>query len=873
MWLGLLLVTLFIAPALSPLWGLDLPQSYDGLHRLHRLIEFDQAVRHGVLFPRWAPDFVFGYGYPVFNYFPYAHYYLPELLHLLGLPFAQALAAAFSLYTLLAGYGTFLLCRDLFGDAPALLAAVVYVYAPYQLYNSLVRGNLPEQFGLALFPLVLWAFRRLAIRGERRSFAASALLYAVFLLSHTALGLMLTPVLALTLAAHKPARVREPVMALALGGGLSAFVLLPAFFEKEWVRLGERLLVLVDFHTAFLSPAQLLALPPTAIACLLHRPDYFGLGVVSLALALPAVLIGWKRLSKDFRPWLVTTVGLLLLSVYLTLPISLWLWEHLPLLPFLFFPWRFLSIAGLALSLLAGMTLSLLPPKNWRLVVLAAGLTLVVLASLPLLYPHYYPPRLVSQDVADALAFEARTGLLGASSYAEYLPIWVQETPADSPLLSAYQADQPRETIERFDATSLPAGGRVVEARYGFNRAEITVSSPQPFQARFHTFYFPGWKATVNGERADLAPVGSLGLMGLPLPAGESRVRLWFGDTPWRTAGKAISLASGGLLLALALKRDLWMLRRSETSTAGWSACHAMGLAALALGLLAFKLVYVDGHDSPFRVQVEGAEHALDISFGDQLTLLGYDLSTPTLHANGEASLTLYWRQQQRLTDRPRVALTLINPATGVVLPQAAGWVPQDYPLELWELDWYTRDFHRLVAAVDAPPGRYLLTLGLFDEASGEAIGETVTLTALKVPLPPQDVRPEHPLDLTLGEEIALIGYDLTLGDPLGLTLYWRCLGTPGDDYTVFVHALDAAGDIVAQADSQPQSGAYPTSIWVPGEVVPDEFALPMTDLPGGDYRLAVGLYRLATAERLPMTDARGQRLPDDRLLLPVRRP
>jgi len=907
-WVGLLLVTLFTLPALSPLGRLALPQGYDSLHRLHRLIEFDQAVRHGVFFPRWAPDVVYGYGYPIFNYFPYAHYYLPELLHLLGLSFSQSLGAAFLLYTLLAGYSTYLLCRDFLGEAPALLAAVAYVYAPYQLHNSLVRGNLPEQFGLALFPLVLWAFRRLVHQGGRRWFVASATLYAVFLLSHNVLSLMFTPLLVLCAVGVGLARTRAasgwqrwlPVAALGLGGSLAAFFLLPALFEKEWVRIGQNLDQIAGFSNYFLSLEQLFSPPPPALVRLLHRPDYEALGWAQLAAGLPGALLAWRLPHREARTWALLSALILVGSAYATLPWSAWLWERLPLMPYVLYPSRFLGLTSLALALLAAAMVAALPPGNrWRLVALAAGATGILLLALPLLYPHYYPLHLLSQNVTDVLAFERRTGLLGTSSYAEYLPLWVKETPTDSPLLPAYQAGQPLEAIERFDATSLPEGGRVIEARYGFNRVEITVSSPQAFQARFHTFYFPGWKATVNGERANPAPAGSQGLLGLTLPAGESRVRLWFGDTPWRAAGKAISLISAGLLLVLVLSRDSWTLRSLVPGpkdqglaalppaspwsfgpgTKGWDVRQAVLLGALALGLLAVKLVYVDRHDSPFRRQgfnglrVEEAGHTLSVSFGDQLTLLGYDLSAGELHPGDEADLILYWSQQQRLTRRPRVVLALINPANGDALPQAAGWVPQDYPLEFWKLEWYARDVHRLVIPAGAPPGRYLLTLKLFDEASGDAIGETVTLTMVKVPLPRRDVWPEYALDVALGEEIALTGYDLAAGDPLHLTLYWRCLTVPGDDYTVFVHLLDANSAIVAQADSQPRGGTYPTSIWAPGEVIPDEFILPMTGLPPGDYCLAVGLYRLASGERLLMTDANGQLLPDDRSILPVRWP
>jgi hypothetical protein len=75
-------------------------------------------------------------------------------------------------------------------------------------------------------------------------------------------------------------------------------------------------------------------------------------------------------------------------------------------------------------------------------------------------------------------------------------------------------------------------------------------------------------------------------------------------------------------------------------------------------------------------------------------------------------------------------------------------------------------------------------------------------------------------------------------------------------DYSVFVHLRNAEGVTVAQRDTQPLDGLYPTSQWRVGETVaqPLEFGLP-DDLADGTYALYIGLYRLDTLTRLPVTD------------------
>ena len=78
------LLFLLALPALWPSALPGLPRTNDSLAHLYRTVELDQLVRAGVLLPRWAPDLVLGFGYPVFNFFPYASHYLVEALHLLG---------------------------------------------------------------------------------------------------------------------------------------------------------------------------------------------------------------------------------------------------------------------------------------------------------------------------------------------------------------------------------------------------------------------------------------------------------------------------------------------------------------------------------------------------------------------------------------------------------------------------------------------------------------------------------------------------------------------------------------------------------------------------------------------------------------------
>jgi 4-amino-4-deoxy-L-arabinose transferase-like glycosyltransferase len=208
------------------------------------------------------------------------------------------------------------------------------------------------------------------------------------------------------------------------------------------------------------------------------------------------------------------------------------------------------------------------------------------------------------------------------------------------------------------------------------------------------------------------------------------------------------------------------------------------------------------------------------------------------------------------------------------------------FPTSLWPVGRAFCDDYRVRVAPWAPaPELYDGRIGLYDKdpsallpvvgEDGQAVEAPVAFRVRVAPQRPLAVTPTHPLDYRLGEAIRLVGYDLTggveAGDVLTVTLYWRADGAPGEDYRVFVHLLDARGEMVTQHDGPPRWGRYPTWAWQRGDVVPDEHVLSVpAAAAGGPFSLAVGMYRPDTLERLPVTGPAGP-LPEGRILLEVR--
>ncbi|MBI3740860.1 MAG: hypothetical protein HY257_03765, partial [Chloroflexi bacterium] len=135
-----------------------------------------------------------------------------------------------------------------------------------------------------------------------------------------------------------------------------------------------------------------------------------------------------------------------------------------------------------------------------------------------------------------------------------------------------------------------------------------------------------------------------------------------------------------------------------------------------------------------------------------------------------------------------------------------------------------------------------------------------------------------HQLSARFGDNIELLGYDLTptrarAGETIRLILYWRALNPMSTSYTVFAHLLDNHNQIVGQHDSIPASGARPTTSWVAGEVIADEYHLQLNDNAlRGNYQIEIGWYDAATRARLPVA-SRGAETSDHLLLSEIEVP
>ena len=276
---------------------------------------------------------------------------------------------------------------------------------------------------------------------------------------------------------------------------------------------------------------------------------------------------------------------------------------------------------------------------------------------------------------------------------------------------------------------------------------------------------------------------------------------------------------------------------------------------------------------TPAEVQPLEELPSSQVSIAPGLQLLGYDMPVRAAGPGETVRLALYWRAAEDLARDYLLSLQLKDEQQETRLEQKARPVDGTYPTTEWDAGEVLRDWHDLQLPPDTPSGRYELLLQVLEE--GETIGQA-SLGSLEVSgrLHQFDIPSiQHPLEARLGDTISLLGYDLgqesvTRGDRLQLTLYWQALEEMQVSYTVFTHLLDKGGQIWGQTDSIPLRGEAPTTSWVTGEIISDQYDIVVDpEAPSGNYVIEIGMYDPSTGQRLPVF-ANGQREEGDRLLL-----
>jgi hypothetical protein len=547
--LAFLFAILAATAVVLPMFCLGNASGHDFQFHLAGWLDVARQWRGGILFPRWAEWANWGFGEPRFIFYPPASWMLGAALGSM-LPWQMAPGAFIWLALLLAALTMWRLAREWLPVPQALTAAILYAVNPYHLVIVYYRSDFAELLASAVFPLLVLGALHVTRDGWNRV-PALALAFALIWLCNAPAAVIATYSLALLLVVGCAVR-RElkpflsGVTAMAGGFGLAAFYILPAAWEQRWVQISQAL-------TENLRPAQ------NFLFTNANDPEFvlfnwkvsaIALGII-LITALSAVFVA--RQHRHFLELWWMLLALAAASAFLMFPQSLSLWQHLPKLQFVQFPWRWLVPLDVSFAFFIAAMLQT-PGKRWL------GWTAILLCTGALGIALVKDAWWDSEDIPVLIAaIHSQHGYEGTD---EYQPLGCDRYQLPGQPASASEDNSPNfyesavpaapkiEIVDSDSGALTPIKDEDVHiARWTAEEKWFTAKTNQPSTLALQLINYPAWEVRVDGNVVPSNPLQETAQLSLPLPPGEHSVRVNFRRTPDRTTGGIISLVSALLLV------------------------------------------------------------------------------------------------------------------------------------------------------------------------------------------------------------------------------------------------------------------------------------------------------------------------------------
>lgn len=251
--------------------------------------------------------------------------------------------------------------------------------------------------------------------------------------------------------------------------------------------------------------------------------------------------------------------------------------------------------------------------------------------------------------------------------------------------------------------------------------------------------------------------------------------------------------------------------------------------------------------------------------FNKQVALVGFSGAAESIRPGDALHITAFWRTLEPVAGSYHARFEVRDARGDIWLAGHPTLTSDTYPTEAWTVRDIVAGQYDLVIPGGAAQGQATLQVSVTDAEGQPLAGSPVALFDFDIQAIARrfDVPPiQHPLSVTLSDQLELLGYNLPetcilAGTQIPLTLVWRGRKPIETSYKVFTHLLDSQDKIWGQQDNVPVMGTRPTTGWAPGEVILDEYSILVApDAPTGTYSLEVGLYDPATGRRLELYDA-----------------
>ena len=485
--------------------------------------------------------------------------------------------------------------------------------------------------------------------------------------------------------------------------------------------------------------------------------------------------------------------------LFMSLPISQFIWENIPLIDFAQFPWRFVGRAALPVAFLAGIPFARKPLAVSRQPLAVSrqplavsrqqttdyglrtthyalrtthyalrtthyalrttvhrslfllAIALLIIEALPNLYPNMCKEE-AFPTINTVHNYERETGLVGVDPEGSYFPRTVEKRPKGSVLEEDYENGR---IPQRFDETILPNGAVVHSITYHKQGATIELTTPEPFTARYLTFDFPGWTAVVDETAVPITPSTPEGLITFPIPAGQHTIEIRWKTTPLRTTLVIFSIVSllGAVgfvsFRSLIINNQQSTINNQQTTDNRQRTTDYRLLILLALGLITLKFLVVDEIETPLQhVAAPPVSHAVVLQ-GGELQMDGFNVSANTVESGSTFDIDMAWTAVSAPTIDYQTNVWLVGP-DGLTWSDLNTFRTRHYEdaarTRFWLPGQWGWDSREVAVLSGTPPGAYDIVMTLFDrdslqpvtltDAAGGVLGPTAVIGNVTVTQP-----------------------------------------------------------------------------------------------------------------------------------------
>ncbi len=530
--------------------------------QMMRQLEMEKCFLSFQIPCRWVPDMGYGFGFPLFNFYPPLPYLVGEAIRVFGVSFVDTVKLVFILSFVASGVTMYFLAKEFFGKFGGVISAIFYIWAPYHAVDVYVRGAMNEAWALIWFPLLLWISYRLIIEKKKNWvwIIGLALSWFGLLTSHNLMAMIFAPVFGLWcllwIVRHKAwKKIPFFVISGILAFGLAAFFTIPVVLEQKFTHADSLVQGYYEYVAHFASTNQILfsrfwGYGPSVWGTVDDKMS-FQAGHIHWILSLVVALFVGIRIIRKKK---IDDLSLILIFLFIVGWFSAFMihsrstpiWQMFKTLNYVQFPWRFLTIVIFSFSFMAGSLVLLLPKKisQLLLIILATGLVIWN-------WSYFLPEHGKLGPLTDKEKFSgAAWDLQQTAGIYDYLPKTAEMAP-----------NGPRKSL----AEVMQGRGEIKDVNESTNWATFNTNiATNTSILRINIFQFPNWKVFVDGKEVEIktAKDEKWGRMYIDLSKGEHLVYVRLYDTLPRTLGNAISLVSwvGLSAFLLAKKKKLTFL-------------------------------------------------------------------------------------------------------------------------------------------------------------------------------------------------------------------------------------------------------------------------------------------------------------------------